>query len=253
MGSIAIAALAVGTAVSVAGTAYAMKSQSDATAAAKGAANANSRLGRARAAAEAAVSRYQAQLSYASAMAEADINDMNATVLRDTAGAEANEGFQNMIRMKAADLRANSRTEAAYGASGIQADTGSPEVAAAYNAGFQQLARLDQAYSTTRKMAGLEWDATMQNYQAEVTREMAKQYEYAEAMADWSEATSITGIGVQRDSAISIANAQMGQAIGNGLQSLSSTLVNVAGPLGEIDLDFGGGDKAGGIKAGGIT
>lgn len=209
LGVASLAVAAVGTGASIYGS-----SQSAAASRAAGALNA--RQQRAQARGTAAVQRFQAQLNYRVAMAQAQVYNNNAIVLRDQARSTERQGFEAVKRMIIQSDADQSAVRAAYGASGVQSDTGSPLVVEAYNAGMAQLARMDSAYKTNLEAGSLDWDARMQDYQAELTRETAKQYQYAEQMANWTEKTGIIAANATAMAGTQMANAQLVSGVCGG-------------------------------------
>ena len=224
---VGLAAVVVG----AAGTGVSLYGSSQASSAAKAAAANNARLAKAQTNASAAVSRYQAQLNYQTALAQAGVYSQNAGVLRDTARSTEKQGFEGIKRMSQAQDAQQSTVRASYGASGVQSDTGTPLVVQAYNAGMNQLARMDSAWETNRKAAAYDWDAAMQDYQATLTKETAKQYQYAESMANWSQKTGIQAAGMQQSAANNVANAQFTAAIGSAVQNFSSLASNFSNTM----------------------
>ena len=55
----------------------------------------------------------------------------------------------------------------------------------AHNASQAQLSRMDSSYKTNLAAMDTDWKASLSRYQADMSREMAKQYEYGASMADW--------------------------------------------------------------------
>jgi hypothetical protein len=188
----------------------------------------NARQQKAQARGTAAVQRFQAQLNYKVAMAQAQVYGNNAVVLRDQARSTERQGFESVKRMIMQGDSEQSSIRAAYGASGVQSDTGSPLVVEAYNAGMQQLARMDSAYKTNLEAGSLDWDARMQDYQAELTRETAKQYEYAEAMANWTEKTGIIAANATQMAGSQMASAQLVSGYGNAASNFAGALSGFA-------------------------
>jgi hypothetical protein len=176
----------------------------------------------------AAVQRFQAQLNYKSAMAQAQVYGNNAVVLRDQARSTENQGFEAVKRMIMQGNAETSQIRAAYGASGVQSDTGSPLVVEAYNAGMQQLARMDSAYKTNLESRSINWDSTLQTYQAELTKETAKQFQYAESMANWTEKTGIIAANASQMASNQIATANLISGYGNAMNNFSSGISNAA-------------------------
>jgi hypothetical protein len=229
MSSLATAALYIGGAslvVGVAGTGVSLYGSSQSSAAQKAAASQNAALQRQQATASAAVARYQAQLNYKVAMAQADVADKNAVNLHQQARVTEKVGGEGINRMIEGQDAQNSANRASIGSSGVTTDSGSPLVVNAYNAGMQQLGRMDALYATNVAAGEKDWAGTMQSYQAAVTRETAKQYQYAEAMANWSEKMGIASAGVQQQQANNVADASMISGYGNALSSIGSAISN---------------------------
>jgi hypothetical protein len=176
----------------------------------------------------AAVQRFQARLNYKVAMAQAKVYNNNAIVLRDQARSTERQGFEAVKRMIMQGDSEQSAVRAAYGASGVQSDTGSPLVVEAYNAGMAQLARMDSAYKTNLEAGSLDWDARMQDYQAELTRETAKQYQYAEQMANWTEQTGIIAANATQMAGSQMASAQLVSGYGNAASNFAGALSGFA-------------------------
>lgn len=145
----------------------------------------NARLGRASAQAQGQISRYQNELNYKTAMAKSQQSANNAKVLHDYARSQEVQGFEQINRSYQQEEAATSQVEAAYGASGIAADTGSPLMVEAHNAGMAQLARMDSAYKTNLAALDTDWKGTLETYQSQVQAELAKQYQYGAEIADW--------------------------------------------------------------------
>jgi hypothetical protein len=149
------------------------------------AARSNARLKRASAHAQAQISRYQNELNYKVAMAQSQQSANNAKVLHQYARSQEVQGFEQINRSYQQEEMVASAVEAQYGASGIAADTGSPLMVEAHNAGMAQLARMDSAYKTNLSALDTDWKGKMETYQSQVQAEMAKQYQYGMQMADW--------------------------------------------------------------------
>jgi hypothetical protein len=225
MATITIAA-GVGAGTAVIGTGFSLWGSSQSAAAQRSAASQNAALQRMQAKASAAVARYQAQLNYKVAMANADVADKNAINLHQQARVTEKIGGEGINRMIQGQDAENSANRAAVGASGVNTDSGSPLVVNAYNAGMQQLQRMDALYNTNVAAGEKDWSGTMQSYQAAVTRETAKQYQYAEAMANWSEKMGIISAGVQQQQANNAADATMIQGYGNAFSQIGSAASN---------------------------
>jgi hypothetical protein len=227
MATIAIAASVVSATAAIAGTAMSLYGSSQSAAAQRSAASQNSALAKQQAKASAAVTRYQARLNYKVAMAQADVADKNAVNLHQQARVTEKVGGEGINRMIQGQDAQNSANRAALGASGVNTDSGSPLVVNAYNAGMQQLQRLDALYNTNVAAGEKDWAGTMQSYQAAVTRETAKQYQYAEQMANWSEKMGILSAGVQQQQANNAADATMIQGYGNAFAQIGSAASNL--------------------------
>jgi len=228
MSGIAIGLGVASLAVAGAGTGMSIYGSQQSAAAQRGAAALNARQQMAQARATAAVQRFQAQLNYKSAMAQAQVYGNNAVVLRDQARSTENQGFEAVKRMIMQGDLEKSSIRAAYGSSGVQGDTGSPLVVEAYTAGMQQLARMDAAYKTNLEAGSFDWDAKMQDYQAELTRETAKQYQYAEAMANWTEKTGIIAANATQMAGNQMAAAQSVSGYGNAMSNFSAGIASSA-------------------------
>lgn len=222
MSSIAIGLGVASLVVAGAGVGVSAYGASESASAQRGAAALNARQQMAQARATAAVQRFQAQLNYKTAMAQAQVYGNNAVVLRDQARSTERQGFEAVKRMIMQGDNEKSSIRAAYGSSGVQSDTGSPLVVEAYTAGMQQLARMDAAYKTNMEAGSMDWDAKMQDYQAELTKETAKQYQYAEAMANWTEETGIIAANATQMAGNQMASASFVSGMGNSMANLSA-------------------------------
>lgn len=222
MATIGTAALVM----SVAGTAVSIYGANKSAADQRAAASQNASLMRAQATATVAVSRYQARLNYKTAMAQADVGDKNSTMFHNSARLLEKQGAEGINRMAEGQEAQNSANRAAIGASGVTSDSGSPMVVNAYNAGMQQLQRLDALYQTNMAAADKDWAGTMQSYQSAITRETAKQYQYAEQMANWSEKMGISSASIQQQQANNAADATIYAGYGNALSQLGSAASN---------------------------
>jgi hypothetical protein len=221
LGVASLAVAAVGTGASIYGS-------SQSAAASKSAAALNARQQMAQARATAAVQRFQAQLNYKVAMAQAQVYGNNAIVLRDQARSTERQGFESVKRMIMQGKMEQSADRAAYGASGVQSDTGSPLVVEGFKAGMQQLARMDAAWKTNLEAGSMDWDAKMQDYQAELTRETAKQYQYAEQMANWTEKTGIIAANATQMAGTQMANAQLVSGYSNAASNFAGAMSGFA-------------------------
>jgi multidrug efflux pump subunit AcrA (membrane-fusion protein) len=225
MATITVAAV-VGASAAVVGAGVSIYGSQQSAAAQRQAAAANAALSKAQAQAQAQVSRYQANLNYASAMAQSAQQATNAIGLSRAAGTVEQQGQEAIARQVQQSQAQNSAATASYGASGVTGDEGSPVMVQAYNHGMQQLQRMDMAYQSNLKALDYDWQGTLANYQSQLTAETAKQFQYAQKMADWSEQTGIIGAGVQQQvannnafateiSGYSSALSDIGQAAGN--------------------------------------
>jgi len=187
--------------------------------------------------AQAQVAEYQANLNYKTAMAQADVYDQNATVYHQTGRTNEVEGFMQENQQLASAKQENSAANAKYGASGIESDTGSPTVVAAYNAGQQQLQRMNTAYDSNVKAMANDWQGSLSTYQADLTRETAQQYQYAAQMAEWTKGAQIAGAGVQQYQADNQATATEIQ----GISSAISSIGQAAGSYGMLQYRAGNG------------
>lgn len=210
---------AVGTGTQMYGASQSAKAQSRA-------ASENARLQKAQARATAAVQRFQADLNYKTAMAQVQVFNNNAVVLRDQARSTEAQGFEAIKRLIMQSDQDQSATRASYGASGVQSETGSPLVVEAYNAGMAQLNRMDAAYKTNLDVQSIDWEAMMQTYQAELTKETAKQYQYAAQMADWTEKTGVIAANASQMASNSMATASLISGYGNAASNFSSGLAS---------------------------
>jgi hypothetical protein len=219
LGGTSLAIAAIGTGVSLYGS-------SQSAAAASSAAARAAMLARYQANATAAVQRFQAQLNYRTALAQSQVYKNNAVVLHDQARSTEKQGSESVTRMIGQDAADQSATQASYGASGVTSDTGSPVVVSAYNAGMAQLARMDAAYKTNLEAGSYDWEARMQTYQSKLTLETAKQFQYAEAMANWTEKTGIIASNATQMAGNNMANAQLVAGLGNSMSNFSAGFGN---------------------------
>ena len=191
-----------------------------------------------------AVAQYQANLNYNTAMAQSAVFTQNAKVQHQVARTEELLGFQQANSQYQQDMVANSSARAKYGASGVESDSGSPVVVAAYNAGQQQLQRMNTAYDANIKAMTSDWAGALSTYQAKLTQETAAQYKYAGEMAAWTNQAVKAGAVVtqyQADNAatatqiagISSAISQIGQAAGSygNLSYMSAKVPTSAIPI----------------------
>jgi hypothetical protein len=164
--------------VTTAGTAYAAYSSSESQ-------KRNASLGKASAQAQGQIARYQNELNYKVAMAQAERYESNAKSLNKFARNQEKRGVEQINRSFAAQEAMDSNVRAAYSGSGIVADAGSPLMVEAHNASQAQLSRMDASYKTNLAAMDTDWKASLSRYQADMSREMAKQYEYGADIADW--------------------------------------------------------------------
>lgn len=228
MSSFAIGLGVASLVVAGAGVGVSAYGASESASAQRGAAALNARQQKSQARATAAVQRFQAQLNYKVAMSQAQVYNNNAIVLRDQARSTERQGFEAVKRLIQQDAQESSAIRAAYGASGVQSETGSPIIVEAYNAGMAQLARMDSAYKTNLEAGSMDWDARMQDYQAELTRETAKQYKYAKQMADWTEQTGIIAANATQLAGTQMASAQQMSGYGNAASNFAGALSGFA-------------------------
>ena len=207
---------------SVIGAGVSLYGSSQSAAAQSSAASANYGLNVAQADATMQVSQYQANLNYATAMAQASVFKQNATVQHAAARTTENLGFQQENTEFQQASVANSGARAKYGSSGVESDTGSPLVVAAYNAGQQQLQRMNTAYDANTKAMQLDWAGALSSYQATLTQETAKQYQYASEMATWTDQAVRAGASVQQYQANNMATATQIAGISNAITQIGS-------------------------------
>jgi len=201
--------------VSAAGTAYSAYSSSEAQ-------KRNASLGRASARAQAQIAGYQNDLNYKTAMAQSQQSADNAKILHQFARSQEQQGNEQINRSYQNEQAANSQVEAAYGASGIAADTGSPLMVEAHNAGMAQLDRMDSAYKTNLAALDTDWKGTLQSYQSTVQAELAKQYQYGADIAQWQG-------GSMADAAYNNAMTAANDTAISGYISATGSLLSAAG------------------------
>jgi hypothetical protein len=186
------------------------------------AASQNAYLSRLQASSTAAVTRYQAQLNYNTAMAQSAIAAQNATILHNSARILEKNGNEQLGRLVKQQQAQNSEVTAAYASGGVNSDSGSAQVVQGYNAGMQQLKRLDGLYSINSAAFDKDWQGTMQQYQSDLTAATAQQFKYAEQMANWSEKMGISSANLQQQIANDNANATQLQGYSTAVNSLAS-------------------------------
>jgi hypothetical protein len=203
--------------VSAAGTAYSAYSSSEAQ-------KRNASLGRASAQAQAQIAQYQADLNYKTAMAQSKQSADNAKILHQFARSQEQQGNEQINRSYQQEAAANSQVQAQYGTSGIAADTGSPLMVEAHNAGMAQLARMDQAYKTNLAALDTDWKGTLFTYQSQVQAELAKQYQYGAEVAQWQG-------GAMADAAYNNAMTSANNTATAGYISATGSLLGSVGQL----------------------
>jgi hypothetical protein len=196
--------------VTAAGTAYSAYSSSQAQ-------RRNASLGRSSAQAQAQVARYQNELNYQVAMAQATQYENNAKSLSQFARNQEKQGVEQINRNVQQEVAFTSGVKAAYSSSGITADAGSPLMVEAHNASQAQLSRMDASYKTNLAAMDTDWKASLSQYQADMSREMAKQYEYGAEMADWQGG--------------SMANSAYNNAIQSANDTASAGYISATGSL----------------------
>ena len=201
--------------VSAAGTAYSAYSSSEAQ-------KRNASLARASARAQGQIATYQNELNYKTAMAQSQQSADNAKILHQFARSQETQGLEQINRSYQNEQAANSQVAAAYGASGIAADTGSPLMVEAHNAGMAQLDRMDQAYKTNLAALDTDWKGTLQTYQSQVQAELAKQYQYGADVAQWQG-------GAMADVAYNNAMQSANDTAISGYISATGSLLSAAG------------------------
>jgi hypothetical protein len=225
------ALLIAGAAISAAGTAYSANASSQAqkrnASANRSAALANAAYEKASAQAQAQISRYQNELNLKTARAQAQQYSDNAKILHQFARSQEVQGNEQINRSYQQEEAMTSQVEAAYGASGIAADTGSPLMVEAHNAGMAQLARMDAAYKTNLAALDTDWKGTLQTYQSQVQMELSKQYEYGMQMADWNNKMG----NLAYENNVSFANASYNNSIQSANDTATAGYINATGSL----------------------
>jgi hypothetical protein len=94
----------------------------------------------------------------------------------------------------------------------------------AHNASQAQLSRMDSSYKTNLAAMDTDWKASLQRYQADMSREMAKQYEYGASMADWQG-------GPMADKAYNNAMQSANDTATAGYISATGSLLSAAGGM----------------------
>jgi hypothetical protein len=146
---------------------------------------ANAKIRKASSQAQAQVSRYQNELNYKVALAQAAQYEGNAKSLHQFARNQEKQGVEQINRNVEQEVAFTSGVRAAYSSSGIAADSGSPLMVEAHNASQAQLSRMDASYKTNLAAMESDWKGALSQYQADLTRETAKQYQYGMDMASW--------------------------------------------------------------------
>ena len=238
--AVAIGVTVVGIGVSAAGTAVSMNAAQQSANAQKSAAASNAYISKMSAQAEAQAAVYANELNYQAAMAQSQEQANNAVILHHYAGSLEKQGNEAIARLSANQAAQNSTIRAAYGASGIQGDSGSPLQVAAYKAGNDQLARMDLGYKVNLQALDSDFQGTMQAYQSKLTAATAEQYKYAEQMAQWKGQAGIVGANVQQSNANAMANAQMVSAYGSGISQMGSAISSGVSNYKAMGGQFGG-------------
>jgi len=238
--AVAIGVSVAGIAVSAAGTGISMYGASQSAAAQKSAAASNAYISKMTAQAEAQAAVYANELNYKTAMAQSQQQANNATILHHYAGSLEQQGNEAISRMTANQAAQTSSMRAAYGASGVTADSGSPLQVAAYKAGNDQLSRMDAQYGINLKALDADYQGTMATYQSQLTAATAEQYKYAEQMAQWRGAAGIAGANVQQQNANAAANAQIVSAYGSAVGQMGSAMSSGISNYKSMGGQFGG-------------
>jgi hypothetical protein len=194
----------------------------------KQAASSNAYLAKMNAQANAQASVYANELNYQSAMMLSQEQANNSTVLMHYAGTQEQQGNEQISRMVMNEQVQQSKIRAAYGASGVTGDSGSALQVSAYQAGVSQLNRMDTQYKVNTDATNTQYQAGLQAYQSQLTAENAKQYKYAEQMANWSAQAQIAGADVQQRYQNAAANAQITQAWGSMVSQMESDAARAA-------------------------
>lgn len=216
-------------AVGAIGAGVSLYGSSQSAAATRSAAASNAYIAKMTAQAQAQSAIYANQMNYQTAMASSEQQANNATILHHYAGSLEQQGNESISRLSANQEAQNSQIKAAYGASGITADSGSPLQVAAYKAGNDQLSRMDTQYGVNLKALDADFQGTMATYQSQLTAETAKQYQYATDMAKWQEQAGIVGAGVQQNNANAMADAQMISGYGSAISQIGSSILSGVG------------------------
>ena len=229
MATIGTATLIMGVA-GVAGAGISLYGSQESAAAQRSAAAQNTLLTDKQADATLAVSLFQDDLNYRTALSQAAVFNQNAASQQKTARMDENLGAETATRQLQDAGVQNSQMRASYGASGVQGDTGSPLAVAAYAAGNQQLARMDTIYNASVKAMGDDWAGALSHYQATLTRETAPQFLYAEDMAKWTNQAVKAGAQVQQ----TVANNNATATEIAGISSAVSQVGQLAGSYGNL-------------------
>lgn len=230
-----------GAVVGAAGTAYSAYSSSQAqksnASANRNAALANASYEKAAQQAQAQISKYQNELNYKIAMSQSQQSADNAKILHDFARSQEVQGNEQINRSYQQEEMAQSAVAAQYGASGIAADTGSPLMVEAHNAGAAQLARMDAAYKTNLAALDTDWKGTLETYQSQVQAELAKQYQYGAQMADWN---AMMG-DVAYNNNVNFANASYNNSItaanNNAISGYIGATGSLLGSMGQLGVN----------------
>jgi len=233
LGASAATSIAIGAAgASAIGGAYSAYSSSEAqkrnASANKSAALANASYEKASAQAQAQVSKYQNELNYKTAMAQAQQHSDNAKILHDYARSQEVQGNEQINRSYQQEDMTKSAAEAQYGASGIAGDTGSPLMVEAHNAGMAQLARMDSAYKTNLAALDTDWKGSLESYQGAIQAELSHQYEYGMKIADWNKDT-MANVAFQNN--VNYANSSYNNAMQEANNTATSGYISATGSL----------------------
>lgn len=214
--------LAVGAGVAAVGAGVSVYGSQTSAANQRAAAGANNRLSKLQAQATAEVARYQAKLNYETAMAQSAVEHQNAQILHKSARLTERQGNEQIGRMALADKAQESATTAGYASSGVDAGSGSALVVQGYNASMGQLSRLDGLYQTNIAASDKDWQGSMAEYQSKMDAETAKQFQYAQDMANWNEMMGLSSADLQQQVANNNADATAVQGIASGISQIGS-------------------------------
>lgn len=218
-------ATAVGTAaVGVAGAAVSYEGSQQAASATRAGAASNAYVEKMTAIAQGQSAAYTDQLDYQSAIVKSTEAANNATILHNSARLTEEEGASQIQRLNLQDETNNSAMKASYGASGVTVDSGSPVQVAAHEAGIQQIAKMDASTSFNSKALDEDWQGTMQEYQGNLDKASAQQYQYAQSVAEWQQQAGIVGSQITQSNADNVAAAQEISGYGSAISQLGSAV-----------------------------